>query len=177
MANYFVGLRQAIRIVDNAAQNVIREFRNFKSYSDGRQTIVLLELLNNIYESGEYRCIGLPAPKEIHLRQSRLRFQNINKFITENYGRPITLSEAAQCVGMNPTAFCNTFKATTGKTFTTYLTTYRLQVAKRLLATTILNIGEIAFKVGFSDLSHFTRTFKSYYDTSPSEYRKKTGKN
>lgn len=173
MTEYYANLRQAIRIEGEAAQNVISAYHNFNSYSDGSQTIVLLELLNNIYESGEYRLIGLPAPKDIHISRPRMRFQNINKLITENYGRTITLSEAAQSVSMNPTAFCNAFKATTGKTFNTYLTTYRLQVAARLLGTTMMNISEIAYKVGFGDLPHFTRTFKRYYNISPTEYRKR----
>lgn len=173
MAEFFAELRQAVRIKGCSAQNVINAYRNFKNYSDGRQTIVLLELLNDIYESGEYRLIGLPAPKDIHISRPRMRFQKINKLITENYGRTITLSEAAKTVCMNPTAFCNAFKATTGKTFNTYLTSFRLQVAARLLSAGMMDITEIAYKVGFSDLPHFSRTFKKYYNISPSEYRKK----
>lgn len=173
MTEYFAGLRQAIRIEGCCAQNVIYAYKNFKKYSDGRQTIVLLELLNDIFESGEYRLIGLPAPPNMHISQTRMRFQKINKLITENYGRVITLSEAAKTVCMNPTAFCNAFKATTGKTFNTYLTFYRLQVAARLLCTGMMDISEIAYKVGFNNLPHFSRTFKKYYNVSPSEYRKK----
>lgn len=172
MTEYYSGLRQAIRIEGASAQNVINTYRNFNNLTDGKQTIALLELLNIIYESGEYRLIGLPSPKDIHITKPRIRFQNINKLIMENYGRSITLSEAAESVEMNPTAFCNAFKATTGKTFNTYLTTYRLQVAARLLSTTMMSISEIAYKVGFNDLPHFTRTFKKHYNISPSEYRK-----
>lgn len=173
MTEFYTGLRQAIRIESGSAQDVIDTYKNFKNFSEGKQTIALLEMLNNIYESGEYRLIGLPSPKNTHISKPRMRFQNINKLITENYGRAITLSEAARSVDMNPTAFCNAFKATTGKTFNTYLTTYRLQVAARLLGTTIMNISEIAYKVGFGDSPHFTRTFKRYYGISPSDYRKK----
>lgn len=172
MTEYYASLRQAIRIVGDSAQNVLEAYRSFQNISESKQTILLLQLLNDIYESGEYRLTGLPAPIDTHISRPRMRFQNINKLITENYGRKITLSEAARSVGMNPTAFCNAFKASTGKTFNAYLTTYRLQVAARLLGTTMMNISETAYKVGFGDLPHFTRTFKLYYGISPSEYRK-----
>lgn len=172
MADFYIGLRQAIRIKGDTAQMIIREYHNFLSYSDGKQAIVLIKLLNSIYESGEYHLMGLPCPEDIHISRPRMRFQIINKLITENYGRKITLSEAATAVNMNPTAFCNAFKATTGLTFNNYLTTFRMQIAARLLTTTMLNISEIAYKVGFGDFSHFTRTFTRYYEMSPSEYRK-----
>ena len=70
---------------------------------------------------------------------------------------------------MNPTAFCNAFKASTGKSFNSCLTAYRLQIAGRLLSINLLNISEIAYKVGFGDFSHFTR----HYGISPTEYRKR----
>lgn len=172
MTDFYIGLRQAIRIKGNTARKIIREYHNFLNYSDGKQAIILVELLNSIYESGEYHLMGLPCPADAGISRSRMRFQIINKLITENYGRKITLSEAASAVKMNPTAFCNAFKATTGLTFNNYLTTYRLQTAARLLTTTMLNISEIAYKIGFGDFAHFTRTFTHYYGMSPTQYRK-----
>lgn len=172
MTDFYLGLRQAIRITGDSAQHVITTFHNFKLYSEGHQVIMFLELLNSIYEKGEYHLMGLPCPDNNHISRTRMRFQIINKLITENYGRKITLSEAAAAVDMNPTAFCNAFKAATCVTFNTYLTTYRMQIAVRLLTTTMLNVSEIAYKVGFGDFSHFTRTFTRYYGMSPTEYRK-----
>ncbi len=55
--------------------------------------------------------------------------------------------------------------------FKTYINRLRLQEAQRLLTNTDLNIGEIAFKVGFNNQSHFNRVFKAEEQISPSEYR------
>nr|WP_321412319.1 AraC family transcriptional regulator [uncultured Carboxylicivirga sp.] len=55
--------------------------------------------------------------------------------------------------------------------FKTYINRIRINEAKRLLSQTDLNIGEIAFKVGFNNQSHFNRVFKVETQMSPSEYR------
>mgnify|MGYP002640654645 CR=1 FL=1 len=48
----------------------------------------------------------------------------------------------------------------------------RLQRAAELLEKQTGNIAEIAYEVGFSDQAHFTRTFKTEFKVSPSEYIK-----
>lgn len=57
--------------------------------------------------------------------------------------------------------------------FKTYINRIRLNESKRLLTETGLNIGEIAYKVGFNNQSHFNRVFKSEMQINPSEYRQK----
>jgi len=52
-----------------------------------------------------------------------------------------------------------------------YIKYYKLQISKELLLTTDLNISEIAFKVGFSDISYFTNSFKKQYGLNPSQFR------
>ena len=60
-----------------------------------------------------------------------------------------------------------------GCNFKTYINRLRLNESKRLLLNKELNIGEIAFKVGFNNQSHFNRVFKSEFQISPTEYRDK----
>ena len=55
--------------------------------------------------------------------------------------------------------------------FKTYINKIRINEAKRLLNQSKLNIGEIAFKVGFNNQSHFNRVFKSEMGINPTEYR------
>ncbi|MEH0153014.1 AraC family transcriptional regulator [Limibacter armeniacum] len=55
--------------------------------------------------------------------------------------------------------------------FKTYINRIRIHEAQRLLTETELNIGEIAYKVGYNNQSHFNRVFKAEVKISPSEYR------
>jgi AraC family transcriptional regulator len=47
-----------------------------------------------------------------------------------------------------------------------------VEFASNQLASTDASLGEIAAAAGFSDQSHFSRTFKSYLGITPGEYRK-----
>ncbi len=65
------------------------------------------------------------------------------------------------------------FKSLTGKSFKEYLIDVRLENAKRLLRYSKLSVTEIAFSVGFMDVSYFSNVFKTKVGISPSAYRKK----
>jgi len=52
-----------------------------------------------------------------------------------------------------------------------YFTQMRMQLASILLRDTEIPILEVAFKVVYSDAAYFSRAFKLYCGTSPSEYR------
>ena len=53
-----------------------------------------------------------------------------------------------------------------------YIRCVRLQKAKEMLNDTDLVIGEIAFRTGFLNQSHFTRTFREQFGMNPSEARR-----
>ncbi|OPH58449.1 hypothetical protein BC351_24185 [Paenibacillus ferrarius] len=70
----------------------------------------------------------------------------------------------------------NLFKETTGITIKQFLTEYRLNKAKRLLAETDLAITEITAATGFGDISHFFNVFKKGTTLTPNQYRKEAVK-
>lgn len=63
-------------------------------------------------------------------------------------------------------------KALTGKTPSGFIRSIRLQKAMELLQTTQLNVSEIAYKVGFSNPSYFSRSFSEEFGHSPNVMRK-----
>ena len=58
------------------------------------------------------------------------------------------------------------------KTFPQYITEIRIDEAKRLLAESDLKIIEIAFLVGFGNISHFNKVFAKQEKISPKEFRR-----
>ena len=52
-----------------------------------------------------------------------------------------------------------------------YLQEIRIETAKDLLQTSNLTISEVAYKVGYQDMGHFTALFKKLLATTPSDYR------
>ena len=56
-----------------------------------------------------------------------------------------------------------------------YIRGQRIHHAQRFLKETALPVTEIAYAVGFSDYSHFSRIFKQYTGLSARTYRKTAG--
>jgi len=92
-------------------------------------------------------------------------------FIKEHFSEEISLEDVAREAGLSRYHFCRLFRHETGLTFLEYLQDLRVRRAQALLADRYLRITEVAYTVGFGDLSHFDRTFRRMVGRSPSEYR------
>ncbi len=64
-------------------------------------------------------------------------------------------------------------KALTGKSVVEFIRSVRLKKALQLMDTQKYTLSEIAYEVGFSSASYFTRSFKDHYGKSPSTYLKR----
>ena len=65
------------------------------------------------------------------------------------------------------------FLSLSGKTIHAYYQNARLQKAQELLVSKGKTVKEISFYLGFSDLPHFSRSFKKHFKYSPMEYLKR----
>ena len=86
--------------------------------------------------------------------------------------QPIDLSRAAREAGLSPFHFLRLFAQVLGVTPHQYLVRSRLRRAARLLADDQRPITDVAFDVGFGDLSNFVRTFHRAAGVSPRGFRK-----
>ncbi|RKN84753.1 AraC family transcriptional regulator [Paenibacillus ginsengarvi] len=99
-------------------------------------------------------------------------FQDVIRYIQENYGQDIPLEQGAYIAGMTPAYFSHLFKKATGQTFVEYLHEVRIERAKELIRIGVHTMTQICFQVGFRHLSHFIRTFKKRTGMTPTEYKK-----
>ena len=74
---------------------------------------------------------------------------------------------------MSRSAFARDFRATLGVTPMEFVTRIRINLARRLLVSTVRSVEVIAVEVGFSSRSHFSRIFKNHYGTDPSTFRRR----
>jgi AraC-like DNA-binding protein len=63
-------------------------------------------------------------------------------------------------------------KALTDTSPSDFIRDYRMQQAKILLESRQFSVKEVAYKVGFKDLSHFSKTFQDAFGFSPSYFHK-----
>ena len=83
----------------------------------------------------------------------------------------ISIRELASLFGMSQRNFGRRFKSATKMTPVQYLQAKRLDAAKELLQSSNLSIKEIAYRVGYLDVSYFTKLFKDLSSITPKEYR------
>ena len=76
-------------------------------------------------------------------------------------------------MGINPFYLSHLFRQEMGVSFSEYLTSVRLSIAKKLLEQTSLSIIQICLEAGYQDPSHFAKIFKKKEGARPAEYRKK----
>lgn len=95
------------------------------------------------------------------------------EYIEQNYMHEINLETLADMTGFSKVYFSKLFKKLTGTNVTEYVNFVRICKATELMDSTY-TFSEIAYKVGFSSLAYFSKTFKKYRHCAPSDYKKMT---
>ncbi|WP_130837769.1 response regulator transcription factor [Lachnoclostridium sp. Marseille-P6806] len=98
------------------------------------------------------------------------KVREICRYMEEHYREDISLHTLAQQVALSPNYTSNLFKKETGVNYSEYLNIVRIERAKELMRTTHLNVAEISDRVGFSEVSYFSRTFMKYAGIRPKKY-------
>lgn len=94
------------------------------------------------------------------------------KYIDENYAdQNTTLTTVAEVVNLSPNHFSTIFSQECKTTFIEYLTTVRIENAKRLMKETDMKGYDIAYECGFGDPHYFSYIFKKNTGLSPREFK------
>ena len=87
-----------------------------------------------------------------------------------------SLSDIARAVGMSTTALKRAYRTVFGIPVYEYARNERLRQAWALLAEGDLSVGEVAERVGYQSLSHFSAAFKRQFGLLPREVWPHTAK-
>lgn len=98
--------------------------------------------------------------------------KEVAAFITEDLAKHYTIEQLAQKFEISATALKKCFRGVYGSSLYSYLRTYKLQVAEKMLIQTNAPITEIATKIGYENPNKFTSAFKSVYGVPPTDFRK-----
>lgn len=127
-----------------------------------------------------YKCLRLFEPtgaeREEDASHGRL-VRDAYEYITENFTRPLPLSEIAEALHVSPGYLQRIFKASVGITPARLVTVRRIDRAKSLISAGEKSMLEIALEVGFCSQSHFNKIFLRECGITPAAYRKALAKN
>jgi AraC-like DNA-binding protein len=139
--------------------------------ADGKSD-VSLEEVGQIFASRFVDLVSGRSPKAARATsRDRRRAVETALWIDAHSEREIDLEGAAGQAGISPFHFLRLFSDVLGVTPHQYLVRSRLRHAARLLADEERSITDIAYDVGFGDLSNFVRTFHRAAGVPPLKFR------
>lgn len=134
------------------------------------------DILSDEKKTNDY-LIGI-LNKAIELRNDNNpgRYSEVVKemleYIDEHYSdEELSLNQIAFHVNFSPNHLSAIFRQQTGQNFIKYLTDYRMEKAKELLATTSKKSNEIGLLVGYRDPHYFSYLFKKTQGITTTQYR------
>ncbi len=126
------------------------------------------QLLKNLYQGTK------EAEKEIseaHLEDRDKQFlRQLQAIIQQNLSdSEFGVEDMGQQIGLSRVQLYRKVKAMTGSSVVDLLRKARLDKARRLLETRSMSVSEVAYEVGFSAPSYFTKCFKEEYGMLPGD--------
>ena len=150
----------------NETHGLLRALLKEQEFNDNYSEEALYFILNQIL------ILLLRNSTETAKPEKQSRITSIVHYLHENYTYPITLNELAEQFYLSPYYLCREFKKYTNSTIVQYINSLRVGHAQRLFMETDKSVTEISKIVGFSNVTHFNRVYRSVTGLSPSKSRK-----
>lgn len=147
---------------------MLDEYNQYDKYSDTLLKDMLFHLLTMLLKYEK-----LPEIQEnITLKSENESIFKALLYIDNHFFDSPSMEEVASHVGLSTSHFSRLFKQVTGKNYSEYLITFKLQACRNELVLTNHSIQEIADSLGMCNGNYLSNLFKKAYGISPREYRK-----
>ncbi len=109
----------------------------------------------------------------IAIQQEDAFLQKLRGILEEYYSdENFALPQLCELIGMTRFQLFRKMKAIANESPSSFIRSFRMDKAKQFLETADMNVSEVAWKVGFKDLAHFSKTFQEQYGIPPSKMKK-----
>ena len=99
------------------------------------------------------------------------QIEKVRRYVFEHIDEDVSLEKVAAGVSMHPAYLSKLFRESTGENFIDFVTSVRMDKAKKLLGSTLLTIKEVTFDCGYNDQNYFSKLFKKCTGQTPTEFR------
>ena len=131
-----------------------------------RALIALRKKLQERYAAIDH----LVLPKDNSYRIEDKFMEQVREIMISNLSNEtLDIQHICQSLNLSRTQLYRKFRSLTNQTVTQYLRTLRLHKARNILSGKQVTVAEAAYKTGFRNVSHFSRTFTREFGINPSE--------
>lgn len=117
-------------------------------------------------------CLNIETSYKQSSVPQKINNWNIIYFVYRNFREDITLKYLSERFYLSEPYISALFKQYIGENFHRFLNNIRIGCASSLLASSELNVTDIAFEVGYKSYKTFVRVFHQQMKMSPTEYRR-----
>ncbi|PUB29366.1 AraC-like DNA-binding protein [Elizabethkingia sp. YR214] len=94
----------------------------------------------------------------------------IRGLMLEDLGKPPIISELSALAGMSPTKLKRLFSQIFGNSIFSYYQEFRMKEAAKLLKENRSSVSDVGYRLGFTNLGHFSKVFKQHIGINPKQY-------
>ena len=158
--NYFIGINdiELKEILNRITDKLLKKGENFECIIDLYAQELVYNLISN---KGSSQVLNLEINNPVN---KAIRYMN------DNCMQSVSINQLSYDLNMSEANFCQHFKRITNMTPNNYLTNVKLEKAKGLLMQT--SVTEVAFELGYENISYFISLFKRRYGITPKQYQK-----
>jgi AraC-like DNA-binding protein len=127
--------------------------------------LVLDEILIRLLRSP----IGVRVAQMGFAESSVQRVAKAISWLRENFSQPMKVDDLAELVHMSVSSFHEHFKSVTSMSPLHYQKVLRLQEARRLMLSTVLDAGAASQRVGYLSASQFSREYSRFFGSAPTK--------
>ncbi len=160
----FPQYREVCELIEELTRTYIMDDPFYPLKAEGLILHILACLLQNFSVN---TASALPVVNKVTME----RIRDVITYVDKHFRDPISLQDAAGCLGLGTEYFCRFFKKNMGMSFLNYLNEVRLSHVYRDLMYTDSSVAEIMEANGFTNQKLFNRSFKELYGQTPSSIR------
>jgi AraC-like DNA-binding protein len=162
---------QGLHIVGATRSRVSALMKHMTEIKGMERVLCFFQILAVLAASEDCRAIASASFAANSSLYDQERMDRVFQFLNRQIGQEVHLSQAAEIVHLSEGAFSRFFREHTGRTFPQFINELRIGRACSLLMESNLNITEVAYECGFTNLSNFNRQFLRLKGLSPREFR------
>lgn len=154
-----------VPLIHQFAKAIVEIYKNQRVKNKSILNLKILELLHLLNDlAGEQQFANFLF--RLTLPQKR----NIKAFMANNFNKPLKIEDYAYLTGRSVSTFRRDFKSFYDTTPQKWLREKRMEKALQLLNAHELSVTQLAYEVGYENISYFIKAFKNYTGLTPKQF-------